>query len=102
MHRPRIPARCMRYPGFPPGQSGPRGGEVPGMTREQFHRFALPLAQSSAIHSYAWVPRVPAAQKTLYELEARRQGLAGFTIFQNSATGRHVPPSHGGFLFPLY
>lgn len=71
------------------------------VTREEFRVFAGPLAASGAVQGWGWVPRVPAEDRDRVELEARRDGLEGYTIYEFSPDGGRVPASDRATLFPL-
>lgn len=52
----------------------------PGLTRQEFEAFAVPLRESHAhILAYSWVPRVPGAERAAFEA-SQQKTLPGFRI----------------------
>ncbi len=73
-----------------------------GCGREEFRAFAAPLARMAAVHATGWIPRIDAAEKGEIEAAARREGLAGYTIFAKDANGQPSAAASQGVLHPVY
>jgi PAS domain S-box-containing protein len=72
------------------------------VTREEFHRFASPLARTGIVQAFAWAPLVPEAEKSRYESLARGDGLALFRFNERDERGRHRPASSREEYLPIF
>ncbi len=72
------------------------------VTRQDFRTFVQPLlGRHPDIRALAWVPRVPDAQRAVYEEAARSDGLPGFRITERKAQGEMVPAGRRHEYYPL-
>ena len=67
-----------------------------------FQQFSSLLTKNPAVHLWALVPAVSAADKADFEARARAAGAKDFTIWQKDAHGRRVPASGRDVYFPAW
>ena len=70
------------------------------VTRDEFRIYSGPLTDIPAVEAWAWCPFVSAQEKDRVEIEARRDGLADFTIFQRDAQGKRTPATGRDAYYP--
>ena len=71
--------------------------------RGEFRTFVTHgMLQRPGIQALAWVPKVPASQRTAYEESARNEGYADFQIVERQAQGVVVPATFRDEYFPVY
>jgi two-component system NtrC family sensor kinase len=72
------------------------------VSRQDFKQFVQPtLSRNSAIHSFNWVLRVPAAQKAAYEAAIRAEGFPGFQIYERTADKKPIKAKVRSEYFPI-
>ena len=76
------------------------GSGKPVQMRE-FESFAGPLAASSAVQAWGWVPIIPAAEKDDFEAGMRSRGLSNFSLFEINASGERIPVSERDKHYPV-
>lgn len=58
------------------------------VARKEFHDFVQPfILHNPSIQALAWVPRVPDFRRTMYETDARKEGLKDFEISEQRSPG---------------
>ena len=74
----------------------------PHVDANEFHTFAAEaLRLYGGIEGLSWIPRVPAARRTEFELEQQRAGFPGFH-FTERIGDKPVPAGLRGEYFPLF
>lgn len=71
------------------------------VTWEEFQHYAGFLTRKSAVHTWGWVPVVPAAEKGAFEEEMRREGLVDFAIWELNAQGQRQPAMGREVFYPV-
>jgi PAS domain S-box-containing protein len=69
--------------------------------RNEFHQFAGFLDRNMAAQAWAWVPRVPDAERSAFERTLREGGSPGFRIWQREADGGSAPASGRDAYYPV-
>jgi PAS domain S-box-containing protein len=72
------------------------------VTPEKFGHFSAYLTKNPAVHSWAWLPAVPAADKARFEAAARAAGMEGFEIWQKDPQGKRVPVAGRDVYYPVF
>ncbi|MEJ2324293.1 MAG: CHASE domain-containing protein [Nitrospirota bacterium] len=71
--------------------------------REEFRIFARKMLQDSPyIQALEWIPRVPDAERALYEERARKDGFDGFSFTEREKQGTMVEAGRRDEYFPVY
>ncbi|MCC6396068.1 MAG: CHASE domain-containing protein, partial [Bacteroidetes bacterium] len=76
------------------------GSEV--VTREEFHRFAAPLARNGIVQAFGWAPLVPGSERSRYETQARSEGLALYRFNERDNRGRLRPAMSREQYLPIF
>ena len=71
------------------------------VTREEFQHFAGPLGRRSAVQAYAWVVRVPHAERARYEASVRAEGIKQSALIARSQSGTFVDAPVKGEYYPI-
>ena len=72
------------------------------VSREHFRSFVSRLVENDKPQRpFQWVPRVKLAERKNFEERARREGMAGFAIFEWNALGERLDPGLRAEYFPL-
>jgi diguanylate cyclase (GGDEF)-like protein/PAS domain S-box-containing protein len=72
------------------------------VSRQEFHRFAMPILEYRDFRALEWIPRVAREQRAEFEAAARKDGLAGFQFTEQDPEGRLVPAGDRDVYFPVY
>ena len=72
------------------------------MTQQEFHTYASLLARTPVVEAWLWVPFVAAHEKEKVEVEAHRDGLAGFAIHREDARGGRTPATGRDAYYPVF
>ncbi len=71
--------------------------------REEFHSFAnLLLHHKTGIHALEWIPRVPDAEREIFEELARLDGFSDFQITERIKQGLMIRAKKHDEYFPVY
>ena len=71
--------------------------------RKEFHKFAKAiLARNYGIKALEWAPRIPNAQRTAYEENARQEGYPDFKITELNLECQAIPAGQRYEYFPVY
>ncbi|HZY31691.1 MAG TPA: CHASE domain-containing protein, partial [Candidatus Methylomirabilis sp.] len=71
--------------------------------RQEFAKFTEgSLSFRHGVQALEWVPRVPDSKRSAYEEAARRDGQAGFRIFERDPEGKIVKATRREEYFPVY
>jgi PAS domain S-box-containing protein len=71
------------------------------VTMREFEAFAGPMAYSSAVQAWGWIPVVPAAEKEKFEADMRSQGASTFSLFEKDASGKRIQVSERDEYYPV-
>ncbi len=69
--------------------------------RDEFLSYAGHLARNPSVQAWAWVPAVPAEDRSRVEAEARQEGLHEFIFWEKDAEDRPTPASHREMYYPV-
>lgn len=73
------------------------------VSRAQFERFSQrSLEASDGLHALAWVPRITGADRFKQEVDARKDGLNDFVIWQRDLKGSRQVASQRAEYFPFW
>lgn len=71
--------------------------------RDEFASYAqFQLEHGPGIIAFWWIPKVPASQREEYEINARRDGLEAFQIWQPNEKGNMTTASYQETYFPVF
>ncbi len=71
------------------------------VSAQDFDSFAGPLAWSSGVQAWDWIPLVPSSEREDFENGMRRQGFEDFKLFEKNAAGERVPASKRDEYYPV-
>ena len=72
------------------------------VSRSEFSAFVRTLQPSAAVKSLQWIPSVPSADRSAFEMAAREDGVMDFSFRQYDEEGRSVPAAGRSEYFPIY
>ncbi len=72
-----------------------------GMTRADFESLVTPWVEARAIQAYAWIPRVPAAERPLFEERFCRSGDIRLALWERDPQRGRVPAADRREYFPV-
>jgi PAS domain S-box-containing protein len=67
----------------------------------EFESFAGPLAESSAVKAFQWVPAIPADEKEQFEDGMRSQVASTFNLFEKNASGEQISVTTRDIYYPV-
>jgi PAS domain S-box-containing protein len=67
----------------------------------QFQKYVEPVAKDALVQAWEWIPAVPAPAVAEVEMQARKQGLEGFNIFQKDDHGARSSASGRATNYPV-
>jgi PAS domain S-box-containing protein len=71
------------------------------ITQRDFDAFVSPLARTSGVWAWEWIPAVPAAEKTSFERRIEAEDGQNFAIYQRDSAGHRQPASGRGIYYPV-
>ncbi len=71
------------------------------VSSQEFESFVGPLAWSSGVQAWEWIPLVPSGEKEDFEERMCRQGFEAFKLFERNVAGEKVPVSRRLEYFPV-
>ena len=90
---------------------GIRDSELNGLARfcesnkltafTDFEKYTSSLTKTPAVQAWAWVPAVPAADKSSFENAVQAAGGGEFGIWRENGLGLRVPASHRQIYYPV-
>lgn len=69
--------------------------------RSEFGNYAKGFPDKGFAESWRWIPAVPPPDKALFEVAARREGLADFSIWQQNGKGEREPAAGRKVFYPV-
>jgi len=76
-------------------------GDEKSVGGDTFMRYVSPMMQFGFAEKWGWVPIVPVADMMSFEVEVRKRGVPGFTVWQNNEHGSRVPVLWRDAYFPV-
>ncbi len=70
--------------------------------RDEFRVFVAALGEQHAVQALEWIPRVPDAQRAVFEAAARADGFAGFAFTERRWQGNMVKAEKRAEYFPVF
>ena len=70
--------------------------------RDEFRVFVAALGELQAVQALEWIPRVPDAQRAVFEAAARADGFAGFAFTERRWQGNMVKAERRAEYFPVF
>ena len=73
------------------------------ISREEFKTYVETFAPGlTQLHAMQWIPRVPRAERSVYEVGAREDGLKDFQITERNQQGKLVAAGEREEYYPVY
>lgn len=72
------------------------------VSRTEFRSLVKPLARTGWVRSWEWIPRVRAEEKEALEVEARKDGLESFHIYEENEQEMKAPVPERETYYPVY
>jgi len=72
------------------------------ITQENFQRYTRHLTNDPMVKAWEWIPAIPENEKSNFELEAIKEGLPGFIIWEKGDAGKKIPASERKTYHPVF